>query len=82
MTTREKVKFFSLKQKFKDSEFYKTVKLFLNEKAKNPNRRKVTLYEIKKEFQFEESVKQISADETKVELDKEQDTTIYKQERR
>lgn len=71
------VKTFSLKQKFKDSDFYKTVKLFLNEKKVNPKRRKITLDEIKSEFQFEESIKLISADETKVELDKEQDTARY-----
>lgn len=71
------VKTFTLNQKFKDSDFYKTVKLFLNEKKVNPKRRKITLDEIKSEFQFEESIKLISADETKVEFDKEQDTTRY-----
>ena len=74
---KRKVKYFSLKPKFKDSEFYKTVKLFLNEKTDNPNRRKITLDEIKKDFQFEETVKLLSEEETKVELDKEQDTTRY-----
>lgn len=74
---KRKVKYFSLKQIFKDSEFYKTVKLFLNEKADNPDRRKITLDEIKKDFQFEESIKLLSEEETKVELDKEQDTTRY-----
>ena len=74
---KRKVKYFSIKPKFKESEFYKTVKLFLNERTDNPKRRKITLDEIKKDFNFEESVKLLSADETKVELDKEQDTTRY-----
>jgi len=72
-----RVKYFSLKQEFKDDDFYRTVKLFMNERKDNPNRRKITLDEIKKDFQFEENVKLISAEETKVELDKEQDTTRY-----
>ena len=71
------VKTFTIKKEFKDSNFYKTVKLFLNEKKINPKRRKITLDEIKTEFQFEESINLISADEMKVELDKEQDTIRY-----
>ena len=71
------IKHFSLKKDFKESEFYKTVRLFLNMKSDNPKRRKLTLEEIKSGFEFEESVKLLSADETKVELDREQDTTRY-----
>ena len=73
----KKIKRFSLKENFKESEFYKTVKLFLNERKDNPNKRKITLEEMKKEFLFEESIKQIGADETKIEMDKEEDTTRY-----
>ncbi len=73
----KKIKRFSLKENFKESEFYKTVKLFLNERKDNPNKRKITLEEMKKEFLFEQSIKLISADETKIEMDKEEDTTRY-----
>lgn len=71
-------KTFSLKKKFKDSDFYKNVKLFLNERIDNPSRRKFTLDEIKKEFaEFTESIELLSAEETRVEFEKEEDTSRY-----
>jgi type III restriction enzyme len=77
LDSNKKIKIFTLKQEFKDSDFYKTVKLFVNDFALNPNSRKATLDEIKKDFLFEQSIKLISADETKIEMDKDEDTVRY-----
>lgn len=75
---KKTIKTFTLKKKFTDSDFYKTVKLFLNERIDNPSRRKFTLDEIKKEFaEFSETIESLSAEETRVELDKEEDTSRY-----
>jgi type III restriction enzyme len=74
---KRKVKYFSLKQEFIVTEFYKSTKLLYNERIDNPNKRKPTLEEFKKEFHHEDSVKFLSADEIQIELDKEQDITRY-----
>ena len=71
------IKQFSLKQEFKDSDFYKTIPLFENAREDNPNRRKTTLDEIKKDFLFEHSINDLSIDETRVEIDNKEDTKRY-----
>lgn len=77
LDSNKKIKKFALKQEFKDSDFYKTVKLFVNDFTINPNSRKATLDEIKKDFDFQQSINDLSIDETRVEMDKNEDTTRY-----
>lgn len=74
---KKKIKTFFLKGDFKDSDFYKTVKLFKNEQIDNPAKRKLTLEEIKKDFDYSYEIKTAVAHETRVELDKEEDTTRF-----
>lgn len=74
---KKKVKTFSLKKEFKDSDFYKSIKLWFNEQLKNPNSRKFTLDEIKDEFKFEYKIPLASVKEEEIQLDKEEDKTKY-----
>lgn len=69
---------FDIKQSFKDSEFYKTVKIFLNHQIENNNKRKNNLGDIKKNFIFEYCSKIFSIKEEQVELGKTEDTTLLK----
>ncbi|MDO8657494.1 MAG: DEAD/DEAH box helicase family protein [Candidatus Levybacteria bacterium] len=69
---------FDIKQSFKDSEFYKTVKIFLNHQIENNNKRKNNLGDIKKNFIFEYRSKIFSIKEEQVELGKTEDTTLLK----
>ena len=43
---------FELKDEFKNSKFYKDIKIWYNKQIPNPNRRKVTLDDIKQDFHF------------------------------
>lgn len=74
---KRKIKYFALKKTFIKTDFYKSVKLFLNERLENPARRKLTLEEIKDGFEFSDSIPLISADETKIQLDKDEDVVRY-----
>jgi type III restriction enzyme len=67
---------FELKQDFRDSEFYKTVTIFLNHKIENTNKRKNSLKEIRDNFIFEYKLKSFSIKEERVELGKKEDTTL------
>jgi len=71
----EVIKKFEIKKKFRDSDFYKNVKIFVNERDKNPERRKRSLDEIKKDFYFEYKTKEFGLKEEQVELDKDEDIT-------
>ena len=44
------IKTFSLKKEFKENDFYKNVKIWYNKQIDNPERRKKTLKDIKKDF--------------------------------
>ncbi len=62
------VKKFDLKDDFKQSDFFKKIKLWINNRADNPNRRKQTLQEIKNEvFPYDYSPKNVKEEE--IELD-------------
>ena len=74
---KKKIKTFALKDDFKDTDFYRTVKLFKNEQIDNPAKRKLTLKEIKKDFEFTHEIKTSTTHETRIELDKEEDTTRF-----
>jgi type III restriction enzyme len=74
---KKKVKTFALKKEFKDSDFYKTVKLWLNEQQVNPDSRKLTLKEIKKDFEFSYVIPLTSVSEEEIVLDKDADKKRY-----
>ena len=74
---KKKVKTFSLKKEFKETDFYKSVKLWINEQLKNPNSRKLTLNEIKEEFEFEYKIPFITVKEEEIQLDKDEDLKRY-----
>jgi len=61
---------FSLKDEFKESDFYKKSMLWVNEQLENPNRKKKTLDFIKKELNFRYEIHSLEYFEQKVDLDK------------
>jgi type III restriction enzyme len=66
------IKTFDLKPEFKNSDFYKKVKIWKNKSIKNPNRRKATLEDLKKDFNFEYVVQSLEFREDSKIFDKEQ----------
>lgn len=71
-------KSFDLKQSFKDSEFYKTAKVFVNDQIENDERRKTNLEDIKRDFNYSYQSKVFSMREEQVDLGKNEDTTLLK----
>lgn len=71
-----KIKKFALKDEFKQSDFYKEIKVWKNEKIDNPERRKQTLLELEKDFIFEYKTKEFTMREQQVVLDKEKDEVL------
>lgn len=69
---------FGVKQEFKNSEFYKTVKIFLNHKIENSNKKKNNLQDIKNNFVFDYRSKVFSIREEQLKLDTKEDTTLLK----
>ena len=67
---------FELKTDFKNSEFYKTVKIFLNHKIENVNKRKNSLKEIRSGLNFEYRLKTFSIKEEQVKLGNKEDATL------
>lgn len=63
------MKTFRLKQEFKETDFYKNLYIALNEKIDNPNRRKTTLDEIRKDFAFEDEIHSLSITEQELVLE-------------
>ncbi|MDP2365560.1 MAG: type III restriction endonuclease, partial [Ignavibacteria bacterium] len=75
-------KTFALNEKFKDSSFYKEIKLWINQQLDNPSRKKLNLDEIKKELEnISVSIEDFGAEEIRVEMDKEEDTTRYSEKK-
>jgi len=70
------VKRFGLKDEFKQSDFFKEIKIWKNEKIDNPERRKQTLLELEKNFVFEYKTKEFVMKEQQVILDKETDEVL------
>lgn len=70
------VKKFGLKDEFKQSDFFKEIKVWKNEKIDNPEKRKRTLEELVKEFVFEYKTREFTIKEQQVILDKETDEVL------
>lgn len=70
------VKKFALKDEFKDSAFFKKIKIWKNERIDNPDKRKLTLDEIKENFVYQYKTKEIAIREQRVVLDSEEDETL------
>ena len=71
-----KVKKFGLKDEFKNTKFFKEIKIWKNERIDNPERRKRTLKELEKEFVFEYKTKEFALKEQQVLLDREEDEVL------
>ncbi|QQS58911.1 DEAD/DEAH box helicase family protein [Candidatus Peregrinibacteria bacterium] len=78
----KKIKTFSLKSFFQESDFYKEIKIFVNEKLENPKRKKKTLEEIQADWEFSHAIKKERTKEEQVGIgDKDKkDKTLYKSE--
>ncbi|MFH1864015.1 MAG: type III restriction endonuclease, partial [bacterium] len=70
------VKKFALKDEFKQSNFFKEIKIWKNERLVNPEKRKRTLAELEKKFIFEYKTKEFTMKEQQIVLDKEKDELL------
>ncbi|MDD4661910.1 MAG: DEAD/DEAH box helicase family protein [Candidatus Pacebacteria bacterium] len=64
---------FNLKEKFKNGNFYKTVKIWQNKAIDNPNRQKNTLEDIQKDFLLEYKINSFELSEQNVNLQNQND---------
>src|SRR6056297_1498082 len=67
------IKTFSLKKDFQDSKFYKETKIWYNKQIDNPNRKKKTLEDIKKDFFVPYKVKGLEFTEQEIDFEKQDD---------
>jgi len=67
------IKTFSLKKDFQDSKFYKQTKIWYNNQIDNPNRKKKTLEDIKKDFFVPYKIKGLEFTEQEIDFNKQQD---------
>lgn len=70
------IKKFALKDDFKQSDFFKEIKIWKNERVDNPEKRKRTLSELKKEFVFEYKTREFALKEQQIVLDNDIDETL------
>jgi len=70
------IKKFALKADFKQSGFFKEIKVWKNERIDNPERRKRTLSELAKDFVFEFTTSEFVMKEQQVVLDKDTDEVL------
>lgn len=70
------VKKFGLKDSFKQSSFFKEIKIWKNKKIDNPERRKRTLSELVENFTFEFTTSEFIIKEQQVILDKDSDEVL------
>ena len=70
------IKKFALKENFKQSGFFKEIKVWKNERIDNPERRKLTLAELAKDFVFEFTTSEFVMKEQQVVLDKDADELL------
>ena len=70
------IKKFALKDDFKQSGFFREIKVWKNERVDNPERRKMTLEELEKEFVFEYRTSEFALKEQQVILDKDIDEIL------
>lgn len=71
-----RIKKFALKEEFKQSDFFKEIKIWQNERIDNPERRKLTLFELAKDFVFSFETKEFTMKEQQVVLDNDIDITL------
>jgi type III restriction enzyme len=71
----KKVKHFRLKDDKEIQNYFNSIKLWKNDQIENPAKRKLSLNEIKADFDFTYKIENAIAHETRVELSKEEDTT-------
>lgn len=67
------VKTFGLKKEFKESDFYKNVKIWYNKQIDNPKRKKKTLEHIKKDFFVQYKIKGIEFTEQEINFENQED---------
>ena len=67
------IKTFALKNEFKNGNFYKDIKVWYNKQIPNPNRRKATLDDIKKDFTFTHKITGLALNEQEVNLESKND---------
>ena len=67
------IKTFALKKEFQDSDFYKNVKIWHNKQIDNPNRKKKTLDDIKKDFFVPYKIKGLEFNEQEIDFDNQED---------
>ncbi len=71
-----KIKKFELKDEFKQSDFFKEIRVWKNERIDNPEKRKRTLFELEKDFVFEHKTREFLMKEQQVVLDNETDEIL------
>lgn len=74
ITDGKVIKKFSLKKEFVNSDFYKDIKVFFNDRVDNPNRKKKTLNEIREQFTFFYKLRGLEITEQEIDLEKADDT--------
>ena len=67
------VKTFALKENFKEKEFYKSGKIWVNKQIDNPKRRKKTLEDIEKDFFVPYKIKGLEFTEQEIDFNKQED---------
>lgn len=67
------IKTFALKKDFQDSDFYKNVKIWHNKQIDNPNRKKKTLDDIKKDFFVSYKIKGLEFNEQEIDFNNQED---------
>lgn len=70
------IKRFGLKEEFKQGGFFREIKVWKNERIDNPERRKLTLAELAKDFVFEYITSEFAMKEQQVILDKNTDELL------
>ncbi len=76
------IKKFGLKEEFKQGGFFKEIKIWKNERIDNPERRKLTLAELAKDFVFEYITSEFAMKEQRVVLDKDTDELLTESKRK
>lgn len=67
------IKTFALKKDFQESKFYKETKIWYNKQIDNPNRKKKTLKDIKKDFFVPYKIKGLEFTEQEIDFEKQED---------
>lgn len=67
------IKTFTLKKDFQNSKFYKETKIWYNKQIDNPNRKKKTLEDIKKDFFVPYKIKGLEFNEQEIDFEKQED---------